>query len=93
MASEPLSTGQLIDRAGPAGSVRSAVQRLADDERLVRTGRNEWALASWGAEPYRPLDAGLASASAELARSRPRQRSLRIPCVPSPDLLRPPPAA
>jgi hypothetical protein len=67
-AGRPMTTNELIGCAGPAGTVRSAAQRLARDDRLVRTGRNHWSLAEWGAAPYRPLEAGLAAAG------RPRRR-------------------
>ncbi|WP_203659836.1 hypothetical protein [Actinocatenispora rupis] len=66
-AGTSLTTGQLIARAAPAPTVRSAVQKLAADQRLMRTGLNRWGLADTGAAPYRALDV---AAAAPVRRSR-----------------------
>jgi hypothetical protein len=59
----PRTTNELMHHAGHAGTVRSAAERLARDERLVRTGPNSWGLACWGARRYRPLDAVISDAA------------------------------
>lgn len=88
-AGTALTTGQLIARAAgaPAMSVRSAVQKLAADDRLVRTDRNRWALAATGATPYTELRDAAATAAPEVA---PAPRRRRPGPAPSADLLRPP---
>lgn len=86
-AGTALTTGQLIARAtaGSAMSVRSAVQKLAADDRLVRTDRNRWALAATGATPYTELRDATPD-----AQPAPPPRRRRPGPAPSADLLRPP---
>lgn len=62
-AGKPRTTNELMHHAGHAGTVRSAAQRLAGDDRLVRTGPNSWGLACWGARSYRPLDSLITNAT------------------------------
>lgn len=81
-ATTPLTTGELIAAAGAGGSVRTAVLKLSADERLIRTGRNLWALAGTGETPYSPL-AGRSTAA-------PRHRRQPPALPPAAELLRPP---
>lgn len=71
-AGAPRTTSELLTATGHADSIRSATLRLERDDRLVRTDRNTWSLAEWGAEPYRPLDAGLSDLSPTRRRRRHR---------------------
>lgn|GEM_PF-3791024 len=80
-AAAPLTTSELLAAAGQPGSVRTAVQRLAADDRLVRTGRNRWALAGTGATPYSPI-------SDRPTPVRHRRPAPTLP--PASELLRPP---
>lgn len=81
-AATPLTTGELLAATGSSGSVRTAVQKLSADDRLVRTGRNRWALAGTGATPYSPL------AARSTAAPRHRRQPPTLP--PATELLRPP---
>ena len=80
-AAAPLTTGELLAAAGSGGSVRTAVQKLAADDRLIRTGRNSWALAGTGETPYSPI-------ARSTTPSRHRRPAPALP--PATELLRPP---
>jgi hypothetical protein len=81
-AATPLTTGELLAATGSSGSVRAAVQKLSADDRLIRTGRNRWALAGTGETPYSPL--------APKATAEPRHRRPPPALPPATELLRPP---
>lgn len=54
IAGQPLALPVILDRYG-GGNLRSAANALAHHPRIIRVGREEWALAEWGGEEYTTL--------------------------------------
>lgn len=48
---EPLTIEEIALRLG-GGNVRSIMNQMSSDSRLMRTGREKWALRSWGLQEY-----------------------------------------
>lgn len=59
---EPMDVEELRQRAAPSASCRGFRQRVFEDERFVRTSRNDVALAAWGYEEYRTVSEAMSSA-------------------------------
>lgn len=54
LAGEPLAAAEILDRYG-SGNIRSLANAMGADERTIRIGRDQWALAEWGQEEYTTL--------------------------------------